>query len=485
MKNRNGKVWYYFIMKEDSVKIRTRFAPSPTGYIHIGNVRTALYTYLASKSQGGEMLLRVEDTDQARFVEGAEKLVLETLQWLGITWDGEVTRQTERREIYLEYAKKLIDRGLAYADPYTPEEVEKFRQQANKEKKPFLYRDFRPENPPKWQPGMPLRFKVENPKKYTWQDEVYGELSAGPEALDDFILIKSDGLPTYNFAHIVDDDDMGVNLIIRGQEYISSMPRYLSLYDALGIKWPTFAHLPHILNETGNKKLGKRDGAKSVEQYREEGYLPEAIVNFLAELGWNDGTEQDIYSMDELLANFTLTKVHKSSARFDEKRLNWLNGQWIQRLELDNLYERTQGFWGESAHNATTQYKKDILELAQPRMKTLRDLPSLTSFFFTRPQADLAMLDEDKQLKKLGGPERAELLQATRNKLEGIGNSIWNIGEIQTALNELLEETNQKPAILFSLIRYTLTWTPFSPGLPETMVLLGKEETLARINSDL
>jgi glutamyl-tRNA synthetase len=290
--------------------VRTRFAPSPTGYIHVGNVRSALYPFfLAKKAQGSgdknsAFLLRIEDTDQARFVEGSEKLILETLEWLGISWDegptldgGEIGEfgpyhQTARKSIYYEYAQKLVDAGLAYADPTTSEEIQKYREECEKLKLPFLFRNMRPENPPMWTPdcGLPLRLKVTDLKTYHWHDEVFGDLSAGAEVLDDFILIKSDGMPTYNFAHIVDDDQMKITHVIRGAEYISSTPKYLSLYDALGIAWPIFAHLPHILAPDGKKKLGKRDGAKSVTEYRADGYLPEAMVNFLAGLGWNDGT---------------------------------------------------------------------------------------------------------------------------------------------------------------------------------------------------
>ena len=226
--------------------IRTRFAPSPTGYIHVGNVRAALFPWLLARQQGGTFILRIEDTDRARFVPGAEDLILDTLEWLGLDWDEGPRRsgeygpyhQSERLEIYHSWAQTLIDKGLAYADPYTPEQVQAFRDEARAAKKAFLYRDYRPENPPAWDGTQPLRFKVTNPKRYTWHDPVMGELSAGPEALDDFILIKADGYPTYNFAHIVDDAEMHITHVIRGLEYISSIPRYLSLYEAFGLTPP-------------------------------------------------------------------------------------------------------------------------------------------------------------------------------------------------------------------------------------------------------
>jgi glutamyl-tRNA synthetase len=238
------------------------------------------------------MILRIEDTDQARFVEGATELVEDTLKWLGLDWDeGPIVGgpngpyfQTERRDIYHEWARKLIAAGRAYADPTPSEKIEEYRAKCAAEKVPFLYRNFRPENTPEWEPGMPLRFKAE-PKEYSWHDEVMGDMHTGPEVLDDIILIKKDGLPTYNFAHIVDDAEMGVTHIMRGVEYLSSMPNYLAIYEALGIEHPKFVSLPHILAPTGNKKLGKRDGAKSVTEYRDDGILAEAMLNYLANLG--------------------------------------------------------------------------------------------------------------------------------------------------------------------------------------------------------
>ncbi len=468
--------------------IRTRFAPSPTGYIHVGNVRAALYPWLLARQQGGSFILRIEDTDQARFVEGATELILDTLEWLGLDWNegprkgGEYGPyfQTERRDIYKQWAQKLIDKGLAYADPYGPEEVQAFREQAKSEKRAFLYRDHRPENPPAWDGSQPLRFKVPEIKRYTWNDPVMGELSAGPEALDDFILIKSDGLPTYNFAHIVDDAEMGITHVIRGLEYISSIPKYLSLYDALEIEYPVLVCLPHIMAADGNKKLGKRDGAKSVQEYREDGYLPEAMLNFLASMGWNDGTEQEVFTRDELIAKFSLDRVQRSGARFDEKRLIWLNGQHIRMLDIDDLYERVADFWPTSAASADETTKKQILALVQDRMKTLKDLPILTNYFFEEPTPDWSMIDDNKQLKKLSRDEIQTYLRATHDAL---ANSAFTPEDIQNTLNQLLETTDQKPGILFSLIRLAVSWAPFSPALNDTLAALGKETSLRRIQA--
>ena len=477
------------------MKARTRFAPSPTGYIHVGNVRSALYPYLIAKQTGGDFILRIEDTDQARFVESAEDLVLETLRWLGLDWnegpDGKggekgdfgPYHQTERRKIYLKWAEKMIEKGLAYADPYTPEQVEEFRNQAKLEKRAFLYRDHRPENPPKWELGMPLRFKTPEIKRYSWHDAVMGELSAGPEALDDFILIKADGLPTYNFAHIIDDFEMKVTHVIRGAEYVASTPKYLSLYEALEITPPILAHVPHILAPAGNKKLGKRDGAKSVSEYRDEGILPEAMLNFLAQLGWNDGTEYEIFSLEDLVEKFSLDRVQKSGARFDEQRLLWLNGQWIRRISQEDLFERVRDFWGENAKKSTEEYRREVLSLVFDRLKTLRDLPLASEYFFAEQKADSTMISANKQLKKLEKSEISKILNASIAKFESLEN--WTDEGIQEALNELLAETGQKPGILFQIIRICLTWAPFSPALNQTLRAIGSGESLKRLKNSL
>lgn len=474
---------------------RTRFAPSPTGYIHVGNVRSALYPYLIAKQTGGKFILRIEDTDQARFVDGAEAAILETLDWLGLDWQEGPTlsgeeigefgpyHQTDRGEIYLKWAKKLIDQGLAYADPYTPDQVQAFRDQAKAEKRAFLYRDHRPENPPEWKLGMPLRFKTPEIKRYAWHDAVMGELSAGPEALDDFILIKADGLPTYNFAHIIDDFEMEVTHVIRGSEYVASTPKYLSLYEALKITPPILAHVPHIMAPSGNKKLGKRDGAKSVTEYREDGILPEAMLNFLAQLGWNDGTEQEIFTKDQLIAKFSLDRVQKSGARFDEQRLLWLNGQWIRSLELDDLFERVRNFWGENGAQADAAKQRAVLSLVFDRLKTLKDLPLASEYFFAEQPAKIEMITENKQLKKLDRQQLCVILRQAIDCFWQIEN--WDDETIQANLNRLLEKTGQKPAILFQLIRICATWAPFSPSLNQTLRVLGKQESIGRLERSL
>ena len=474
------------------MSIITRFAPSPTGYIHIGNVRSAIYPYLLAKQSDGEMILRIEDTDRARYVEGATELIEDTLEWLGLNWDeGPIVGgthgpyfQSERKDIYHEWARKLIASGRAYADPTPPEQIEAYRKQCNEQKVPFLYRNFRPTDTPEWQPGIPLRFKAD-PKDYDWHDEVMGDMHSGPEVLDDIILIKKDGYPTYNFAHIVDDSEMGVTHVMRGVEYLSSMPNYLALYEALGLERPKFVSLPHILAPQGNKKLGKRDGAKSVTEYRDDGVLAEAMLNYLACLGWNDGTEQEIYTKDELIKRFSLDRIQNSGARYDETKLLWMNGQWIRRIAdeqgIDALYARTEGFWPQSADGASDERKMQVLSIIYDRLKTLSDLRTMTDYFFKDPELDLDMLIHNKYLKKLSESELESLLKASIAKLSML--STWDADSLQSTLNDLLGETGKKPAELFSLIRLALSYAPFSPALNLTMEVLGKEVSLARLNA--
>ncbi|HEU5121371.1 MAG TPA: glutamate--tRNA ligase [Candidatus Saccharimonadales bacterium] len=469
--------------------VRTRFAPSPTGFLHVGGVRTALFAWLLARQHGGQFILRLEDTDQKREVEGSAEHVMNTLKALGIMYDEGPDiggpygpyRQSDRLEIYKLWAQKLIDAGRAYADPYTPEELAAFREQAKADKQAFLFRHHRPENPPAWDGTMPLRFKSD-PKPYRWHDEVMGNLSTGPEVIDDIILIKSDGFPTYNFAHIVDDAEMQITHIIRGQEFIASQPNYLNIYEALNLTPPILATMPHIMAPTGGKKLGKRDGAKDALDYLRDGILSEALVNFIASLGWNDGTEQEVFSVNELIEKFSLNHVQKSGARFDEQRLVWLNGQWIRRLELDTLYERASAFWPASAANANEDEKKQVLSLVQDRLKTLSDLPLLTNYFFEEPIIDWELVATNKQLKKLTHQEVKQLLSQASKALE---HSDFNPDAIQSTLNQLLEETGQKPGILFSLIRLAVSWAPFSPALNDTLSTLGKATALARLKKTI
>lgn len=469
--------------------IRTRFAPSPTGFLHVGGIRTALFAWLIAKQNNGKFILRFEDTDKKREVAGAREHLIESLLALGLQYDegpdigGPFApyTQSERLASYKNWAEKLIASGRAYTDPYSPEEVQIFREQAQAKKEPFLYRNHRPIDPPKWDGTQPLRFKSE-PKPYTRTDAVMGKLSTGPELIDDFVLIKSDGYPTYNFAHIVDDAEMEISHVIRGQEFLASTPNYLNLYEALELEAPIIATVPHILGPDGKKKLSKRDGAKDVLDYLRDGFTVEALINFIASLGWNDGTEQEIFSRQELIEKFSLERVQKSGARFDEQRLLWMNGWYIRELSLDQLFELSRSFLPVEAQNYDESYQKHVIGLVQERLKFLAEIPELSHFFFSEPTPDISLITNNKQLKKL---EKTMLIDLLEKSVTSLEQSDFTSTDLTERLNKLLEQTGQKPGILFSLIRVATTWAPASPGLADSLAVLGKETSLNRLKTSL
>jgi glutamyl-tRNA synthetase len=470
-------------------EVRTRFAPSPTGYLHVGGVRTALFAWLIARQNNGKFILRLEDTDQQREVEGAKQHLIDSLNALGLGYDEGPEKggpyapyvQSERLDIYKNWANKLIEAGRAYADPYSVEEVQAFREGASRDKKPFLYRDHRPEETEAWDGKRPLRFKSD-PKAYNWNDVVMGELKSGPEVIDDFILMKSDGFPTYNFAHIVDDAEMKVSHVMRGQEFLPSIPNYLNLYEALGLDRPVLATLPHILGPDGKKKLSKRDGARDVLDYLRLGYMPEALVSFIATLGWNDGSEQEVFTRDELIQKFSLERVGRSGAQFDERRLNWINGSLIRSMPLDDLFEAVRDYWPEEANGYDDNYKKAVLALVQERMKFFSELPELTRFFFIDLPLNPELISGHKQLSKIEDSELKDLLSKVKESLE---QSDFSTEDLTNRLNQLLEQTGQKPVVLFSIVRIATTQAPASPSLAESLNVLGKDKSLARINQQL
>lgn len=457
--------------------------------MHVGGVRNALFAWLLARHTGGQFIFRLEDTDKNREVEGSAQHIIDSLRWLGLDWDEGLEvggkfgpyKQSDRLDIYKEWGRKLIAKGRAYADPYSAEDVQKFREQAKSNKKPFLYREFRPENPPEWDGSQPLRFKSE-PKGYTWHDAVMGDLSAGSEAVDDFILIKSDGYATYNFAHVIDDLLMECTHIIRSQEFVASVPKYLNLYEALDIEPPIMATMPLIMGPDGNKKLSKRDGAKDILDYAREGFLPETLVNFIATLGWNDGTEQEIFSIQELIEKFSLSQINKGGARFDEQRLLWMSGQHIRQLSATKIASQVKDYWPPEAENYSEQYKQSVLLLVQERLKYFAELPQLTNFFFKDLPIDLSLITTNKKLKKYTMEELKVWLSESRSSLS---DSDFSLVDLTDRLNDLLEQTGQKPAILFSLIRIATTQAPASPGLAETLNVLGKEVSLRRIDATI
>ncbi len=484
-------------------KIVTRFAPSPTGFMHIGGIRTALFAYLWARKNNGTFILRIEDTDKEREVEGSIKHIENSLLWLGLEWDfGPETPgsfgsciQSERLQTYMEFAHKLIEKGFAYPDPYTKEEVDDFRKKSEEEKKAFLYRDHRPEKFEIWDGKKPLRFKVPEIKRYTWTDAVRGELSAGPEALDDFILIKSDGYPTYNFAHIIDDYYMGVTHIFRADEFISSTPRFLSLYDALGFTYPVFVTTPPILRDDRTKKLGKRDGAKDILEYRAEGYLPETMSNFLTLIGWNPGTEKEIFSKKELIDAFTLDHIQKSGGVFNEEKLDWMNKEHLKLLP-ETERNATMHEW-LCTNEKITQFEKfsdttfvsKLYPIIFDRISKWSDINTLIEageldYFFEAPTLEKGMLSVGTKL----------IQDETKNANEEIRKYLKHIKEIfEISPDEAFDSAETVKALIFDYateqgrgnvlwpLRVALSGREKSPD-PFTLVsILGKVETISRI----
>lgn len=472
-------------------KVTTRFAPSPTGFMHIGGVRTALYAYLWAKKNNGTFILRIEDTDKEREVEGSIEHIIESLKWLGIEWDEGIDIggpnapyiQSKRLDSYIKYANLLIQKGRAYADPYTQEQVEEFRKKADEEKRPFLYRDYRPENPPVWDGTTPLRFKT-NVKSYEWEDLTRGKLKAGEEALDDFILIKSDGYPTYNFAHIIDDLEMGVTHIMRADEFIASTPKFLALYDALEIKRPELVTLPPIMGPDGKKKLGKRDGAKDVLEYKKEGYLPEALMNFLAFIGWNPGNEQEIFSKEELIKAFDIKGIHISGGKFNEEKLDWINREYLKKLSLLDQIEYVKKFIPQELNNE--EIIKKITPLIIERISKGQDIITMhqngeLTYFFESPTG----YDKDSlffKSSKIEGDKYnilSSYLQKLITILEGIGD--FSPESIKEKIWPFAEEVGRGD-ILWPM-RFALSGAQKSPDPFILAHILGKEETIRRINN--
>jgi glutamyl-tRNA synthetase len=473
-------------------KIVTRFAPSPTGFIHIGNIRTALFAYLFARKHKGTFILRIEDTDKVREVEGSIEHIKNSLRWLGIDWDYGPDKpgpfgsciQSERLESYQIYAKKLIEKGLAYPDPYTKEEVDAFRKDAELKKQPFLFRNHRPETFEAWDGTKPLRLKAPFIKRYQWEDAVRGPLEAGEEAIDDIVLIKADGYPTYNFAHIIDDLHMGVTHIMRGEEFISSTPKFLSIYDALEIPYPVLVTLPPIQNEEKTKKLGKRDGAKDILLYREEGYLAETMLNFLALIGWNPGTEQEIFSKDELVAAFEIEKIQKSGGAFNEEKLLWMNREYIQKMDDAAFFEYAKTALPASLRESSgfnDETLTRLLPVIKERIHTQKEITEAAQggeydFAFVRPDVpaelikwknDAAVSDAAPRLK-----HALELLRdADWTSPETIKNALWGYAE-EVGRGELLWP-----------LRVSLTGKERSPDPFIVAHILGREEAILRVEN--
>lgn len=477
------------------MEVRTRFAPSPTGYMHIGNLRTALYEYLIAKSQGGKFILRIEDTDQERQVEGAVDVIYNTMRMTGLHHDegpdigGEYGPyvQSERMGMYMDYAKELVEKGEAYYCFCTKERLESLKE-SNAEGAAFAKYDrhclslSKEEVQAKLDAGVPfvIRQKMPDSGTTTFSDVVYGDITVENTELDDQILMKADGFPTYNFANVVDDHLMHITHVVRGSEYLSSTPKYNLLYKAFGWEPPVYVHLPAVMRDA-HHKLSKRHGDKSFEDLVREGYVVEAIVNYIALLGWSPSGTQEIFSLKELEENFDMAGLSKSPAIFDIKKLTWMNSEYLKAMDFEKYYALAEPKLKEALGDTDLDLKK-IAALLQKRLETLNDIPGLVEFFKTLPEYGTELYTHKKM--KTNDEIALSSLEAALPVLENLAD--WNTTSIHDALMALVGELGIKNGQLLWPVRTALSGEPTSPGgAMELADILGKEESLRRIRKGI
>lgn len=476
-------------------KVRTRFAPSPTGRMHVGNLRTALYAYLVAKHEGGDFILRIEDTDQERYVEGAVDIIYRTLQKTGLIHDEGPDKdggcgpyvQSERQAqgIYLKYAKELIDKGEAYYCFCDKERLEGLKKVvAGKEihvyDKHCLHLS-KEEVEEKLAAGVPYVIRQNNPTEgtTTFEDEIYGDITVDNAELDDMILIKSDGYPTYNFANVVDDHLMGITHVVRGNEYLSSSPKYNRLYEAFGWEVPVYIHCPLITDEN-HQKLSKRCGHSSFEDLVEQGFLTEAIVNFVALLGWSPADNQEIMTLEELVEKFDYHHMNKSPAVFDYTKLKWMNGEYIKKMDFDKFYEMALPYIKEVI---TKDYDlKKIAHMVQTRIEIFPDIRDHIDFFEELPEYDVTMYTHKKM--KTNAQTSLEVLQEILPVLEA--QEDYSNDALYQTLLKYVEQKGCKNGYVMWPIRTAVSGKQMTPGgATELMEVLGKEESLARIRKGI
>jgi glutamyl-tRNA synthetase len=412
---------------------RVRFAPSPTGFLHIGGVRTALFNWLFARHEGGEFHLRIENTDTTREVVEAAEQIQESLRWLGLDWDGPVTFQLDRMEHAQDEARRLVDEGKAYEDEGA------------------------------------IRFRMPEEGTTSWDDVVLGRIEVPNEQIEDVVLLRSDGRPTYNFASPIEDSLDGITHVIRAQEHVSNTPKQIQILQALGAHVPVYGHVPNVLGEDG-RKLSKRHGAVTVDDFRAQGYLPEALVNFLALLGWSYDDRTTIMSREELVERFTLERVGASPAAFDYEKLDWMNGVYLRALPEEEYADRLVAYLRERGIDWDEQLVRKAAPLVQDKIATLGEFPEFAGFLFREVEPDPALLD--------GG---GEMLERAGEILSGV--EPFAAEPIEAALRGLADRLELKPRQAFQPIRVAVTGSKVSPGLFESLELLGRDESLARIET--
>ena len=485
--------------------VRVRFAPSPTGMLHIGGARTAIYNWAFARAQGGKFILRIEDTDEARSTEENTQIILRALSWLGLDWDegpevgGEFGPyyQTQRMETYKQALDKLIESGNAYPCFCTKEELDEKRKIAEKEQGGYSGYDgtcrslSAEEAKRRIEAGVPHVWRLKVPDNHgaiTFDDEVYGHMEFPCDVMDDLILVRTDGMPTYNFAVVCDDANMKITHVVRGDDHLSNTPRQILIYEALGFDVPKFAHLPMILGSDG-KKLSKRHGATNVEEYRDAGYLPDVMVNFLSLLGWSLDGETTIIPRDVLTREFSLSRINKKDCIFDETKLDWMNGAYIREMGVDEWAQealpwilKTEG--AKNSHvNVDVEFAKQVCPLVIERMVRFNELPEKLEYFFWDDEVTF----DEKSVNKVLLKEGAQADVALKLALDILKdeNNEWDFDSLQSKVRAAGEEAGLKPKLIFQPIRVAVTGNMVSPPLFESIVLMNRTDVVSRIEKCL
>ena len=474
-------------------QVRVRFAPSPTGEPHIGNIRTVVFDWLFARQQGGKFILRIEDTDRTRYVPGSEEAIMEGLRWLGLDWDegpdiggpfGPYV-QSQRLPLYRKYAEQLVASGQAYRCNCSPERLAALRKEQQKQRKPMGYdRLCRSKAPGEVSPDEPhvIRLAVPAEGTTTMHDLIRGEVTFENQAIDDQVLLKSDGFPTYHLAVVVDDHEMSITHIIRADEWVPSTPKHILLYQAFGWEIPTLAHVPIVLGEDG-KRLSKRHGATSIAEFRRMGYLPEALLNFLVLLGWapGEGEEQEIFSREELIQRFDLARVQLAPSRFSYTKLDWMNSEYLRALPSDHLAAQLVPVLHAAGLNAPLDKVQELVPLVQERLKTLKDVVPLVDFVFTED------IEYDPRLlvgRRMTAGESLAALRAAREVLAGLPDFEQNT--LEGRLYPLArQELGLRPGQLFAIIRVAAMGKTVAPPLFGTLTAIGRDRVLARLDDAL
>ncbi|MBI66351.1 MAG: glutamate--tRNA ligase [Candidatus Marinimicrobia bacterium] len=462
-----------------------RFAPSPTGKLHLGGARTALFNWLYAKHNGGNFFLRIEDTDRERSKQEYTDQILNSLEWLGLEWSEPLIYQSKRNLIYKEEVQKLLDNGRAYRCFLTKEELQVAREKAKKEggefRVPKTYRDLSLDD----QKGLinsgqsfTIRLKIPSKGSTFFEDKIYGKINVNNNEIDDFIIVRSDGSPTYNFTVVVDDNNMCINYVIRGEDHISNTPKQILIYSALNYPVPDFAHLPMILG-SDKKRLSKRHGAAAVEDFREQGYSVDALLNYIAMLGWNSDSEDELFSLEDLISKFDINKIQKKGAVYDEKKLHWVAGQHMIRKSEKNLLNEIREDDPNWQKHSKDTYIFSVLKLMKIRAKTLNELKEVCAYFFSDPKD----FDENAIIKRWKDKSVNKLINNFITRLEKLSN--WSQKDLDESLRDTAQEMAVSAAKLIHPVRLAVSGQSHGPGLFELIELLGKMTTLRRLRKAL